>query len=143
MELPIPSINSCNLTTWGRLTLAGPTLPSNELPTRPKGKGMEWGVPIQLGSQQAVSGSRDGDDPATKAWDICVAMFYKAGVYLGDYLASPPMCASSVSVFTVSEQRETMWSMRAVLRRSQLTLRDLSFGAIRLTGIRTWGGILT
>ena len=44
-----------------------------------KAKAMEWGVPIQLAHNRLFQDREDGDDPATKAWDICVAMFYKAG----------------------------------------------------------------
>ena len=44
-----------------------------------KAKIMEYGVPIQLAHNKLFRDREDGDDPATKAWDICGAIFYKAG----------------------------------------------------------------
>lgn len=40
---------------------------------------MEFDVPIQLAHNGLFNDREDGDDPATKAWDVCEAIFYKAG----------------------------------------------------------------
>ncbi len=44
-----------------------------------KARAMNFGVPIQLAHNKLFKDREDGDDPATKAWDICGAIFYKAG----------------------------------------------------------------
>ena len=44
-----------------------------------KAKAMDYSVPIQLAHNRLFVDREDGDDPATKAWDICSAIFYKAG----------------------------------------------------------------
>ena len=44
-----------------------------------KAKAMDYGTPIQLAHNRLFRDREDGDDPATKAWDICSAVFYKAG----------------------------------------------------------------
>ena len=43
-----------------------------------KAKAMDCGVPIQLAHNKLFRDREDGDDPATKAWDICGAIYYKA-----------------------------------------------------------------
>lgn len=43
-----------------------------------KARAMEGGVPIQLAHNRLFKDQEGGDDPATKAWDICGAVFYKA-----------------------------------------------------------------
>ena len=44
-----------------------------------KAEAMDYGTPIQLAHNRLFRDREDGDDPATKAWDICSAVFYKAG----------------------------------------------------------------
>ena len=44
-----------------------------------KANAMDFGVPIQLAHNRLFNDREDGDDPATKAWDSCGAIFYKAG----------------------------------------------------------------
>ncbi len=44
-----------------------------------KARAMHSGVPIQLAHNKLFKDREGGDDPATKAWDICGAIFYKAG----------------------------------------------------------------
>lgn len=43
-----------------------------------KAKAMKHNARIQLANRLYIN-NKDGDDPATKAWDVCTACFYKAG----------------------------------------------------------------
>ncbi len=44
-----------------------------------KAAAMPLGRPIQIATSQLLSGAGEGQDPATKAWNFCVALYYKAG----------------------------------------------------------------
>ena len=44
-----------------------------------KARAMLHGVPTQLAHDRLFVSTPGGDDPATKAWDVCTACFYKAG----------------------------------------------------------------
>jgi hypothetical protein len=44
-----------------------------------KAAAMPLGRAIQVATSQLLSGSGEGQDPATKAWNVCVALYYKAG----------------------------------------------------------------
>jgi hypothetical protein len=44
-----------------------------------KARGMEERLPIQLVTSRLWSDDRRGEDPATRAWNLSVALFYKAG----------------------------------------------------------------
>lgn len=44
-----------------------------------KGRAMEAKLPIQLVTEHLWEDRRDNEDPATRAWNLAVALFYKAG----------------------------------------------------------------
>ena len=44
-----------------------------------KAKAMLYKLPTQLANDHLFLSPPDSDDPATKAWDVCTACFYKAG----------------------------------------------------------------
>jgi hypothetical protein len=44
-----------------------------------KGRAMEARLPIQLATEHLWEDRRDNEDPATRAWNLAVALFYKAG----------------------------------------------------------------
>lgn len=44
-----------------------------------KARAMEHNTPIQLAHNSLFLDKDGGDDPATKAWDVCTGCFYKAG----------------------------------------------------------------
>jgi hypothetical protein len=44
-----------------------------------KGRAMEAKLPIQLVTEHLWDDRRDNEDPATRAWNLAVALFYKAG----------------------------------------------------------------
>ena len=63
-----------------------------------KARAMMHKVPIQLAHNSLFTDRDGGDDPATKAWDVCTACFYKAGGIpwrLAD--ATPQVCFVGVS----------------------------------------------
>lgn len=47
--------------------------------TELKGRAMEARLPIQLATEHLWEDRRDNEDPATRAWNLAVALFYKAG----------------------------------------------------------------
>lgn len=54
-----------------------------------KARAMQHRVPIQLAHSHLFS-DEVGDDPATKAWDVCIALFYKAGGIPWRWHGAPP-----------------------------------------------------
>jgi len=44
-----------------------------------KAKAMRWRIPIQLGTNGLFEDAAQGQDPATRAWNSTVALYYKAG----------------------------------------------------------------
>jgi len=43
-----------------------------------KARAMDIGIPIQIGTDNLFIDSEENQDPATRAWNVCLALFYKA-----------------------------------------------------------------
>lgn len=71
-----------------------------------KARAMEHNIPIQLAHNGLFVDKEGGDDPATKAWDVCTACFYKAGGIpwrLGD--GSPYTCFVGISFHHLRKEK--------------------------------------
>ena len=77
-----------------------------------KAKAMKHRARIQLAHNRLYVDKEDGDDPATKAWDVCTACFYKAGGIpwrLAD--AAPYTCFVGISFHHLrTEKRHVVYS---------------------------------
>jgi hypothetical protein len=80
-----------------------------------KARAMDIGVPIQIGTDNLFLDSEDNQDPATRAWNVSLALFYKAGG-LPWRLASlaPETCYVGISFHHLrTQQRHLVFSSLA------------------------------
>jgi hypothetical protein len=70
-----------------------------------KARAMRWGIPVQLLQRRTVTGGRDVQEKATRAWNFCTAQYYKAdGIPWRPVTLEGDVCFVGIS-FYVSQER--------------------------------------
>lgn len=79
-----------------------------------KARAMRWGVPLQLLRRSTIVGTRrELQEKATRAWNFCTAMYYKAdGVPWRPTLLPPDVCYVGIDFF-VSQNTAGKLAMRS------------------------------
>ena len=63
-----------------------------------KARAMDIGIPIQIGTDNLFLDSEENEDPATRAWNVSLALFYKAnGIPWRLRKLSPDTCYAGIS----------------------------------------------
>lgn len=75
-----------------------------------KARAMKWGIPIQLLQRRTVLGKGKGiQDKATRAWNFCVAQYYKAeGIPWRPTTLPQEVCFIGVSFYVAQDLNESL-----------------------------------
>lgn len=75
-----------------------------------KAAAMQWGVPVQLIRRSTILGNRrELQEKATRAWNFCTAMYYKAdGVPWRPTVLQPDVCYVGIDFFVARDVGETL-----------------------------------